>query len=70
MAKYHTLALWDRDNSFWAIEFGDYSKADVKQERKDILDKGDLKAHEAIIVTTDDDQASITAAVAALEPVK
>ena len=65
--RYHTLVI--REDGRWAPQFGDYSKADVQQEERDCythfqgkrIPKTDRK-----IITTDDTQAAITAAIDAL----
>lgn len=55
----------------WAVEFGDYSRAVVVQERDDMLDALDRDCNAPKvtlfrILTTDDSQAEIDSAVAAL----
>lgn len=68
MAKartYYTLLSRGPDDTRWAIEFGDYDRATVRDELNDLKD-GDYCDHRFIIMPTPDDQASIDAAVAQL----
>ena len=60
--RYHVL-LTREDGTAWAIAFGDYSRATVKEERVDHRDH-DWKARDLKIITTGDTQAEIDAAVA------
>jgi hypothetical protein len=62
MSKRPYHSLLSNDDDTWCIQFGDYSRAVVKQEREDTKERGTKYK----IVTTADDQASIYAAVAAL----
>lgn len=57
--KYYTLVVWDGDG--WQPQFGDYSRAVVKQERKDCYEGEVCK-----IVCTGDTQAEIDTEVAKL----
>ncbi|WP_316235074.1 MULTISPECIES: hypothetical protein [unclassified Bradyrhizobium] len=63
--NYYTLVSRETKGSPWVIEFGDYSRAVVADERNDMKD-GDYCDHAFKILTTLDDQASIDAAVAEL----
>lgn len=54
--KYHTLLTLE--NGLWCIQFGDYDKEVVKQEKEDSY--SDYKCK---IITTLDDQASVDAKV-------
>lgn len=68
MAKrrtYYTLLSRGPDDTRWAIEFGDYDRSVVRDEKDDMKD-GDYCDHAFKIITTLDDQASIDAAVAEL----
>jgi hypothetical protein len=66
MAKvYHTLLSRENATSPWVIEFGDYKRSVVKQERDDMKD-GAYCDYAFKIITTPDDQASIDAVVKAL----
>lgn len=66
MAKtYYTLLSRENKQSRWAIEFGDYSRAVVRQERDDMKD-GAYCDYAFKIIETSDAQVSIDAAVAAL----
>jgi hypothetical protein len=62
--RYFTL-LHREDDGVWAIEFGDYSRAVVQDELEDFLDH-DIRRKDLRIIQTQDDQASINVAVAAL----
>lgn len=72
MAKrYYTLLV--RDSSYtardagWGVEFGDYDKECVEQERDDKVQSGwpEVKRCDTAIVTSGDTQDAIDAAVAA-----
>lgn len=66
MAKrYHSLLVRDNAASPWGIHFGDYDREVVDAERDDITD-GDYRRSNTKIITTDDAQAAIDAAVSAL----
>ena len=55
MARYHTLVVkFNRDDA-WSVQFGDYDREVVADERDDSY--GD--AYRTKIITTNDDQASI-----------
>jgi hypothetical protein len=56
---YYTLVIKERGK--WFIQFGDYSKAAVKQEREGSY--GDCASWEWRIIKTGDTQAEIEAAV-------
>lgn len=65
MKKY--FSLLQRIDGRWTIQFGDYVKSVVNQEKIDMIDSDDsLKSRDFTIITTSDDQASINAAVEAL----
>lgn len=67
---YYTLAI--REEGFYAPQFGDYSRAVVEQELEDRVDSDRYRGRDAItrrdckIIRTNGDQASINAAVKAL----
>lgn len=63
--RYFTLLSRGPDDTRWAIEFGDYKRGVVKQERDDMKD-GDYCDHAFRIIETDDAQSAIDAAVFAL----
>jgi hypothetical protein len=64
---YYVLVIRQDKFSPWEIEFGDYVKSVVEQERRDLLDSLDLKRSNTKVVTIGGDtQAEIDAAVAAL----
>ena len=59
--KYHVLLV--REDGNWTIDFGDYDKSVVQDERQDKRDH-DIKAKDLHILTVDGDtQAAIDAAV-------
>lgn len=59
--KYHVLLV--REDGNWTIDFGDYDKSVVQNERQDKRDH-DIKAKDLYILTVNDDtQAEIDAAV-------
>lgn len=61
---YYTLVVRDADSPlYWSPEFGDYDKSVVEEERIAMMADPFVKAR---IIRTMDDQASIDAAVAAL----
>jgi hypothetical protein len=62
---YYTLVVRRLDAWFewWTPEFGDYDKSVVEDEREALMDNPFVKTR---IVRTTDDQASIDAAIAAL----
>jgi hypothetical protein len=56
-----------REAGRWAIHFGDYERKVVDQERRDVLDSGELKSSAVIVVRCPrDDQPSIDRMIAAL----
>ena len=63
---YFTLVSFDRtdDSPAWAVEFGDYDRQCVVDERDDLNDGDPTRRFK--IITSADDQASINEAVAAL----
>jgi len=63
--KYYTL-LSKQGNDPWVIEFGDYSRSVVAQEKEDMKDSWDGHLYKFKIICTNDDQASINEAVAKL----
>lgn len=64
MKRYHSLL--EKIEGHWCIAFGDYSRKVVNQERIDQIDDGMTKRKNLKIIETNDDQASIEAAVAKL----
>lgn len=60
--RYHTLLL--ATDGVWGVEFGDYSKRCVEDERAEY--RRDYPANRLRIVTTGDSQADIDAEVARL----
>lgn len=66
---YFTLVSTVRNDHQWAIEFGDYSRFTVAEEMRDLRYSdqfADERREFKIIRTPSDDQATIDAAVAAL----
>lgn len=63
---YYTLLVRDNKTSPWAIHFGDYDRECVKDEQNDIVDSEEYRRSDTKVITTDDDQPAINAAVAAL----
>lgn len=64
--KYHTLVSIDGSpGCLWAIEFGDYDRANVEAEYQEFRDNG-WKKSELKIITTGDKQADILAALETL----
>lgn len=61
MRKYYTLAV--RIDGRWSPEFGDYDRECVQVELAGYLDSGAWKRKDLKIVTTDDNQAAIDAAI-------
>lgn len=71
MAKrrtYYTLLSRETPHANWVIEFGDYDRNCVREERDDMC-AGHYCDYAFKIITTLDDQASIDAAVAELNGV-
>jgi hypothetical protein len=62
MRKYYTLIV--RENGRWSPEFGDYRKAVVRDELED--QRTHHKRKDLMVITTEDVQASINAAIAEL----
>jgi hypothetical protein len=62
---YYTLLSRETPKDRWVIEFGDYSRSVVRQERDDMKD-GAFCDHAFKIIATGDAQSAIDAAVAAL----
>jgi len=61
--KYHSL-IEHLPGESWALQFGDYSKTVVQQEVQDMKDSGSfVKGTKYKVITTDDSQAAINAAV-------
>jgi hypothetical protein len=64
--KYYTLLVRESDGK-WAIAFGDYSRAVVKQEEKDEYSRplygNYFPSKDRMIITTGETQAEITAKV-------
>lgn len=63
MKRYYTLAV--RDDNVWSPEFGDYDRSTVQSELNDYRDH-DYRKSNLKIVQSDDSQAAIEAAIAAL----
>lgn len=63
--KYYTLLSREHKTAPWVIEFGDYKRNVVRQERDDMKD-GDYWNHAFKIIETGDWQMDISAAVTAL----
>ena len=63
--RYFTLAIRQPDRCYFGIEFGDYDRSVVQDELQYYLDQG-FPRSALKIVSSRDDQASINAAVAAL----
>lgn len=61
--KYHTLLV--REDGAWTREFGDYERGTVEYELEDYRDKG-VRRSDLKIITTDDNDSAINAAVAKL----
>jgi hypothetical protein len=59
---YYSLLSRAPDDTKWSIEFGDYKRSVVKQERDDMKD-GHYCDHAFKIIETTDEQSSIDAAV-------
>jgi hypothetical protein len=62
---YYTLLSREPHSKRWCIEFGDYSRSVVRQERDDMKD-GDYCDHAFKIIETGETQAEIDAEVARL----
>lgn len=58
--RYFTLAI--REEGVWAPQFGDYQRSTVKDEMGEYSDH-DVKSCDMKIVVSEDDQASIDAAI-------
>ena len=54
---YYSLVLFDKENGYWHVEFGDYDRRTVKDEAAEYF--GQRKK----IIKTADDQKAINAAV-------
>jgi hypothetical protein len=64
--RYFTLIRREADGK-WAIEFGDYSRRTVQDELEDTVGGWEgIRRKDLRIIQTSDDQASINAAVTAL----
>jgi hypothetical protein len=63
--KYFSLLVRSADDRVWAVEFGDFDRDVVLEERADYSDHG-CRASDLKIITSDGKQASIDAAVASL----
>lgn len=61
--KYYTLATRMTLHSDWEIEFGDYDRKVVEDEKGSLIDDGYDAKNLKVIATNDDKQASIVAAV-------
>ncbi len=60
--KYYTLTVRDAKGQPFGIHFGSYDKAEVRQEREDMIDSG-YEAGNLMIVTSADSQTAIDVAV-------
>lgn len=61
MTKYYSLLILDSISHLWGIQFGDYSKKVVEQERVDSY--GGIPPKRWLIIATGDTQAEINARV-------
>ena len=61
--KYYTLL--EKHAGAWAVAFGDYDREVVADERADLIDGGQ-RAKDLKVITTNEDAASINAAIARL----
>jgi hypothetical protein len=61
--KFYTLLVRDGRASDWHIHFGNHSKDAVAQQRNDICDSGFNRKINTKIISTDDTQADIDAAI-------
>lgn len=71
MARYHLLLsrTYDATNkawSPWGIDFGDYDRETVAQEREDRIDGGEEARTMRLLTVSKDDQHALDAAVARL----
>lgn len=62
MRRYFTLLTRESKNAKWAIEFGDYDRQTVADERDSLRDSSEKRIHTLIIQTTDE-QSDIEATV-------
>lgn len=65
MRKYHTLCIWDAEQSCWFDNFGSYDLKEVKGEARAARDDG-YKGKHIRIITTDETAAAMMAARDAL----
>ena len=66
-AMYYILAEREADTRKWILNFGDYERAVVKQERLDYADSADCLLRDLKVVAVNGDtQADVDAAIAAL----
>ena len=63
MARYHSLLIRTHKAEPWAIEFGDYDRCVVKDEKQEYDYSGEYQTR---IICTSDKQADIESAVASL----
>lgn len=65
--KYYALVVWNTRDKTWEVEFGDYDKKTVIQERKDYHDSGSnydvLKKNTKVVEVDGDMQADIEAMI-------
>jgi hypothetical protein len=61
MTKYYSLLIREPNSFLWGVQFGDYSKAVVEQERRDSY--RDTPKKNTLIITTGETQAEIDMAV-------
>ena len=61
---YHTLLSLQKNATAYAIEFGDYDRDCVKEERDDMIAAHDYSGAKFRIIKTGDRQADIDAVVA------
>jgi hypothetical protein len=59
---YHTLVI--KEDGFWSPQFGDYDRETVESEADEY--RRDLPSSSILIISTNDDQASINQGVAKL----
>ena len=62
MKQYYTLLVRDNAKSPWGVHFGDFSRALVDAERRDVCEYEYHRTNTQII-TTDETQAAIDAAI-------
>ncbi len=60
--RYYTLAVRFEASDEWSVQFGDYDRECVVQEKEDAYED----AYAAKVISSNDDQAAINAAIAKL----